>query len=78
MKTAGIREARQSLSALLAEVKKGREVVITDRGVPVARLVAPVPPPGPPFRSHRDFRTTMPALDPPLSSSVSDERDDRL
>ena len=35
------REARQNLSELLEEVKKGREIVITDRGRPVARL-APV------------------------------------
>lgn len=39
MRTAGIREARQNLSALLDEVKKGREVVITERGRPVAKLV---------------------------------------
>ena len=30
MRTAGIREARQNLSALLDEVKKGHEVVITE------------------------------------------------
>ena len=78
MRTAGIREARQNLSALIAEVKKGREVVITDRGAPVARLVAPIPPAGSPYRSHREFRSTMPALEPLLSSSVSGERDDRL
>jgi prevent-host-death family protein len=29
MRTAGVREARQNLSALLDEVKKGREVMIT-------------------------------------------------
>ena len=40
MRTAGVREARQNLSALLDEVKKGREVVITERGRPVAKLVA--------------------------------------
>ncbi len=32
-------EAKNRLSALLAEVEKGAEVVITNRGVPVARLV---------------------------------------
>ena len=41
MRTAGVREARQNLTELLDHVKKGREVVITDRGRPVARL-APV------------------------------------
>ena len=41
MKTAGIREARQGLSSLLAEVRKGREIVLTEHGRPVARLVPP-------------------------------------
>ncbi len=41
MRTAGVREARQNLSALLDEVRKGREVVITERGRPVAKLVPP-------------------------------------
>ena len=40
MRTAGVREARQNLTNLLEDVRKGREVVITDRGRPVARLVS--------------------------------------
>ena len=36
MRKAGIREARQNLSVLLDEVREGREVLITDRGKPVA------------------------------------------
>lgn len=36
-------EAKNRLSALIAEVAKGHEVTITNRGVPVAKLV-PVPP----------------------------------
>jgi prevent-host-death family protein len=39
MRTVAVREARQNLSALLDEVRKGREVVITERGRPVAKLV---------------------------------------
>ena len=39
MATAGVREARQDLTSLLDDVRKGREVVITERGRPVARLV---------------------------------------
>jgi antitoxin (DNA-binding transcriptional repressor) of toxin-antitoxin stability system len=35
---AGIREARRNLSVLLDEVRKGEEVIITDRGRPVATL----------------------------------------
>src|SRR5437764_12141509 len=38
MRRAGVREARQNLSDLLDDVKKGREVVITEHGRPVARL----------------------------------------
>ena len=78
VRTAGVREARQNLSALLDEVKQGREIVITERGRPVARLV--------PADSGRRggvpdlaaFRRAMPVLDPPLSETVAEERGDRL
>lgn len=36
-------EAKNRLSALLAEVARGVEVTITKRGVPVAKLVPAVP-----------------------------------
>jgi prevent-host-death family protein len=39
MKTVSARAANQGFSKLLAEVAKGREVVITRHGKPVARLV---------------------------------------
>src|SRR6266567_3765831 len=38
MKTASITEAKNRLSALLDQVRAGETIVITDRGVPVARL----------------------------------------
>lgn len=38
MRRATITEAKNRLSALLAEVRAGETVVIVDRGVPVARL----------------------------------------
>lgn len=38
MKTATISEAKNGLSALLDQVKAGESVLITDRGVPVARI----------------------------------------
>jgi prevent-host-death family protein len=38
MKSATITEAKNGLSALLDRVRAGESVVITDRGVPVARL----------------------------------------
>jgi len=39
MKHVGIFEAKTHLSSLVDEVEKGREVVITRHGKPVARLV---------------------------------------
>lgn len=38
MKTATITEAKNGLSALLDRVKAGETVVLTDRGVPIARI----------------------------------------
>ena len=78
MRTAGVREARQNLSALLDEVKQGREIVITERGKPVARLV-----PAGPIRGRRlpdlsAFRRSMPVFDPPLSADIELEREDRI
>jgi len=70
VKSAGVREARQNLSVLLAEVVKGHEILITDRGRPVARLVAPLPLSAQPFQGHAAFRRAMPALTPPLSITL--------
>ncbi|MBA3260448.1 MAG: type II toxin-antitoxin system prevent-host-death family antitoxin [Gemmatimonadales bacterium] len=39
MPTYSIRDAKNRLSALLARVRRGARIVITDRGVPVAMLV---------------------------------------
>lgn len=78
MRTAGVREARQNLSALLDEVKKGREVVITEHGRPVAKLVPPDPPRKKGFPNLAAFRRSMPVLDPPLSESISEDREDRV
>jgi prevent-host-death family protein len=38
MRRATVTEAKNHLSALLAEVRAGETVVIVDRGIPVARL----------------------------------------
>jgi prevent-host-death family protein len=38
MRTVSITEAKNGLSALLDQVRAGETIVITDRGVPVARL----------------------------------------
>jgi len=78
MKKAGIREARQNLSALIEDVKKGREIVITERGRPVARLVPPTRGAGRPFPDLSAFRRKMPVLTPPLSASIVEDRGDRF
>lgn len=76
MRTAGVREARQNLTELIDDVKKGREVVITERGRPVARLV--------PIERRRRFpdlgrvRRAFICADPALSKAVLEDRDDRL
>ena len=75
MRTAGVRQVRQDLSSLLDEVRKGREVTITDRGRPVGRLV-PVKP-RQSFPDLKRVRQKMRPVDPPLSRAVLEERDDR-
>ena len=77
MKTAGIREARQHLSAILDEVRKGREVVLTDRGRPVARIVPPLRDSARALSSHRRFRASIRLKGRPLSETVVHEREDR-
>ena len=41
MASYSIRDAKNRLSALLARVRRGARITITDRGVPVAMLVPP-------------------------------------
>jgi len=43
MRTVGVFEAKNRLTALIDEVEQGGEVLITRRGRPVARLVAAEP-----------------------------------
>lgn len=74
MRTAGVRQARQELSRLLDDVRKGREVVITEQGRPVARLV--------PVRQQRfpDLKKARQAFGrthPRLSAAVIEDREDR-
>ena len=78
MKRAGIREARQNISELIEAVRKGREILITDRGKPVARLVPAEKSNARAFPGRAAFRRLMPVLRPPLSSTISEDREDRL
>jgi prevent-host-death family protein len=76
MRKAGIREARQDLTSLLEDVRKGREVLLTDRGRPVARLV-PVRPQQP-FPDLKAVRLAAKAGRPNVSQAVIDNREDRV
>ena len=78
MRRAGIREARQYLSDLIDEVQSGREVVITDRGRPVARLLPPDSSATRPLPDLASFRRRLPTLTRPVSSAVIEDRDDRV
>jgi len=78
MKTAGIRKARQNLSELIEEVRKGREVLLTDRGKPVAKLVPPLGESKVPFRSHKAIRRVIKLKGTALSKTVQAGREDRL
>lgn len=78
MKIAGVREARQHLSILLEEVRKGREIGLTSHGHLVARLVPVETQAAAPFHSHRKFRRSIKLKGIPLSETVTEGRDDRL
>jgi prevent-host-death family protein len=78
MRKAGIREARQNISGLIEMVRKGREILITDRGKPVARLAPAAKSRARAFLGRAAFRRSMPALQPPLSSSIGEGREDRI
>ena len=78
MKRAGIREARQNISELIEAVRKGREILITDHGRPVARLVPAEKSNARAFPGRAEFRNSMPALRPPLSSTINEDREDRI
>ena len=78
MHKSGLREARHHLAALIDEVKKGREVVITDRGRVVARLVPPSAPQGKGLPDLAAFRAAQPRVSPPLSDLIAADRDDRI
>ncbi|MFN8640507.1 MAG: type II toxin-antitoxin system prevent-host-death family antitoxin [Candidatus Binatia bacterium] len=54
MKTAAVAELKAQLSRYLSRVKAGEEVLVTERGTPVARLV-PVAGGGPTHEQLRDL-----------------------
>lgn len=78
MQKAGIRETRQNISELIEIVRKGREILITDHGKPVARLVPAGRSKARVYPGRAAFRRSMPTLRPPLSLAISEDREDRL
>ncbi len=78
MRRAGVRQARQDFSSLLDDVRKGREIVITERGRPVARLVPAGAARSEPFPDLASFRRGMPRLRATLSQAILEGRGDRL
>ena len=51
METVNIHQAKTNLSRLLSRVELGEEIVISNRGLPVAKLV--------PFRTSLDRRSSL-------------------
>src|SRR5262245_18427443 len=70
MKTATITDAKNGLSALLDQVKGGESVLITDRGIPVARIEPVRAPDDPTGRMERLVRA---GIIRPGSSTLSVE-----
>jgi prevent-host-death family protein len=73
MKTVNVHQAKTTLTALLAEIERGDEIIIARNGTPVAKLV-PVAPshtrqPGP-LRGVPEWRGF--AYDPGLFSPMTD------
>lgn len=77
-RSAGIREARLNLSGLLEDVRKGREVIITDRGRPVARLVPATVESSKAITSRRRFRRTIRLKGGTLAATIEHDRADRF
>jgi prevent-host-death family protein len=76
---AGIRQARQNLSALIDEVRKGREVVIEERGKPVAKLVPIARASRKPLSSHRKIRRSVRSrASKSAVEMIAEDREDRF
>lgn len=76
MRTVTIREAREGLSHPELLFANDDEVIVTRRGEPIARLL-PITPAKPKFRSLAAFRASQKPLNPPLSQTVIEDREDR-
>ncbi len=54
MRTASVSDLKANLSHYLRDVRRGEEIQILERGVPIARLSALRPGPAGPDRQHRE------------------------
>ena len=77
MSTVTLADAKTHLSHLLDQVEAGEEVVITRRGLPVARI-SPVEKPKRPIKALAEFRTHMPSWRKPSTDLLRDLRDEGL
>jgi prevent-host-death family protein len=71
-KSVGVHEAKTHLSRLLDAVEAGEEVMITRRGEPVARLVAPQYVPKREFGFHRGLIHIGDDFDDPLPPDIAE------
>lgn len=76
MRTVTIREAREGLSHPEQLFAEDDEVIVTKRGEPVARIL-PIRPAKLKIRSLAAFRASQVPLDPPLSQTIAEDREDR-
>lgn len=74
-KSVGMHEAKTHLSRLVADVQAGHDVVITSRGVPVARLIAAAPAQGRTFGIDRGAFEIPDDFDAPLPDDLLDAFD---
>jgi antitoxin (DNA-binding transcriptional repressor) of toxin-antitoxin stability system len=77
MKSVSLRQMQHNLSAILREVDRGREVLVTRRKRVVARLVPPSAIPAGKIR-WPDFRGRTAAIKlkgPPLTQTLREERE---
>jgi antitoxin (DNA-binding transcriptional repressor) of toxin-antitoxin stability system len=75
MRELSIREMREKLGSLDQLIKAEGEILITRRGIPIARLL---PVKGAQLRpSHCELRSAMQRLDTPSEILVRDDRDQR-
>ncbi len=75
MTTISLAEAKAHLSELIDRVETGEQIVITRHGRPVAQL-SPAVAPKKPIRSLAKFRASMPRLEPSLSETLRQMRDE--